>query len=51
MEYAFWPDATREVSRLIVVGEAELDWECDKYLRLLKERFSLPVEYQQITVT
>lgn len=48
LEYAFWPPGARVVNRLVVVGEAVMDDECKKYLRLLKERFSLPVEYHRI---
>lgn len=47
LEYAFWT-GSRVVTRLIVVGEAAIDEECEKYLQLLKDRFSLPVEYQRI---
>jgi len=47
LEYAFWPGA-QEPTRLIVAGETALDKEGAGYLRLLKERFSLPIEYEQI---
>jgi len=49
LEYAFWP-GFRNVTRLIVVGETELDDEGRKYLDALKKRFSLPIEYQQIVI-
>jgi len=49
LEYAFWPGA-QEAIRLVVVGEAALDEEGAEYLRTLKKRFSLPVEYEQIVV-
>jgi hypothetical protein len=49
LEYAFWP-GTPEVTRLIVVGEHAIDKECENYLQLLKEHFSLPIEYQRIVV-
>jgi hypothetical protein len=42
IEYAFWPSGTRVVSRLIVVGEAVMDSDCEKYLHLLQKCFSLP---------
>jgi hypothetical protein len=48
-EYAFWRGAPK-VTRLIVVGEHAIDKECRVYLKLLKERFSLPVEYKRIIV-
>lgn len=49
LEYAFWPGA-QEPSRLVVVGEARLDKDGREYLSRLKERFALPIEYEQITV-
>jgi Holliday junction resolvase len=50
LEYAFWPPAARAVSRLIIVGEAVMDEECEKYLQVLKKDFRLPVEYQRLRV-
>lgn len=47
LEYTFWPGA-QEATRLIVVGESPLDDEGSEYLRTLRERFSLPIEYEQI---
>ncbi len=49
LEYAFWP-GSQEAIRLVVVGESALDEEGTEYLRTLKNRFSLPVEYEQIVV-
>ena len=49
LEYAFWP-GSQEAVRLVVVGETELDDEGAKYLHELKERFSLPLEYEHIVV-
>jgi hypothetical protein len=49
LEYAFWP-GSQEAVRLVVVGESALDQEGTEYLRTLKKRFSLPVEYEQIVV-
>ena len=49
LEYAFWPGAPA-VERLIVVGESPLDKDAADYLCSLKKRFSLPIEYEQITV-
>jgi hypothetical protein len=47
LEYSYWP-GTQEAIRLIIVGEPELDDEARKYLAFLRQRFSLPVYYQQI---
>ncbi len=49
IEYAYWPGAT-EASRLVVVGEPALDADADSYLARLRERFLLPLYYQQINV-
>jgi len=49
LEYAFWHDS-QKVTRLIVVGETPLDEEGAKYLTTLRKRFSLLVEYEQITI-
>jgi hypothetical protein len=45
LEYSFWPGAI-EPERLFIVGEASLDRESAEYLKLLKQRFSLPIEYR-----
>jgi hypothetical protein len=47
LEYAFWP-GSQEASPLTVVGETALDKDGAEYLRRLKERFSLPIQYEQI---
>ena len=49
LEYAFWPPP-KEVTRLIVVGKSAIDKVGQVYLRRLNERFSLPIEYEQIAV-
>jgi len=49
LEYAFWPGA-QEATRLVVVGETEIDHEGEEYLCSLKERFSLPIDYEQIAL-
>lgn len=50
LEYAFWPGA-QEGTRLIVVGETAIDKDAEEYLRRLKARFALPIEYEQIVIT
>ena len=49
LEYAFWP-GSQEATRLVIVGETALDEEGTEYLHALTERFSLPLEYEQISV-
>lgn len=44
LEYSYWPGA-QEAERLVVVGEAALDPESERYLRGLRRRFGLPIEY------
>ena len=46
LEYSFWPGA-REAESLLIVGEPPLDSEADAFLRKLRERFGLPIHYQQ----
>ena len=47
LEYAFWPGGPA-VARLVVVGEPEQDEECWEYLRTLRDRFALPLEYLRV---
>ena len=49
LEYAFWPGG-QEACRLIVLGESAIDREGKEYLRWLRKRFALPIEYEQIVV-
>jgi hypothetical protein len=52
LEYAYWPGVReREATRLIVCSETPLDDDGRAYLLVLKERFRLPIEYEQITIT
>ena len=47
LEYAYWP-ATERASELIIVGEPELREDDSDYLRLLRQRFDLPLWYRRI---
>ena len=49
LEYAFWP-GLQEAHRLIVVGETAAAADVQEYCRRLNERFSLPIQYQQIVL-
>jgi hypothetical protein len=49
LEYGFWPGA-REPARFIVVAESPIDEDGQEYLRRLRKRFSLPIEYESIEV-
>ena len=49
LEYAFWP-GSQEAHRLIVVGETAAGADVQEYCRRLNERFSLPIQYQQIVL-
>ncbi len=46
IEYAFWP-GSEEAERLVVVAEPPLDSEAESFLKTLRERFGLPIFYQQ----
>lgn len=50
LEYAYWPSATR-ATELVVVGESEADDDAVGFLRLLRDRFSLPIWYRRIEST
>jgi len=49
LEYSFWPGA-QEPSRFIVVGEGPIDDDGREYLRRLRNRFALRIEYESIVV-
>jgi hypothetical protein len=49
LEYAFWPGAP-QVTRIIVVGECPIDHDGEEYLRRLRDRFSLPIYYQNLAI-
>lgn len=49
LEYSYWPRC-QEAAKLIIVGETPLDTEGESYLDLLKTKFSIPIEYVQITL-
>jgi hypothetical protein len=46
LEYSYWPKGM-EASKLIIIGEAPLDDEAEQYLILLREKFSIPIYYEQ----
>ena len=47
LEYSYWPK-NKEATRLIIVGEPELDDNGAEYLEALRVRFKLPLEYESI---
>ncbi|GAK59291.1 hypothetical protein U27_06268 [Candidatus Vecturithrix granuli] len=47
LEYAFWP-GSQEATRLIIVSEVKIDRDGEKYLQTLKDRYALPLDYEQI---
>lgn len=48
LEYSHWPTGLC-ASKLVVVGESKLDSDARDYLAELNTRYSLPIEYMQIT--
>lgn len=46
MEYAYWPIG-QGIESLVVVGEPPLDAEAMAYLKILRRKFRLPLEYRQ----
>jgi hypothetical protein len=49
LEYAFWPGG-QSATRLIVVGETAIDSDGLEYLHRLRKQFSLPIEYEHISI-
>ncbi len=49
LEYGYWPGA-QEPTRFIVVGESPIDEVGQEYIRRLRKRFSLPIEYEAIVI-
>jgi hypothetical protein len=49
LEYGFWPGA-QEPTRFVVVGEKPIEEDAKEYLRRLRKRFSLPIEYETIVI-
>jgi len=50
LEYSFWPGA-QEAEKLVIVGEPHLDPDAQRYLATLRQRFALPIEYQQFELS
>jgi hypothetical protein len=49
MEYAYWPNNINADS-LVVVGEESVDNNTSKYLKHLKDKFNLPIQYEKIEI-
>ncbi|MCY4047925.1 MAG: hypothetical protein OXF42_07475 [Candidatus Dadabacteria bacterium] len=49
LEYSYWPGC-EVAERLIVVGEPKLTKKGEAYLKTLREKFNIPVFYEQITL-
>jgi hypothetical protein len=50
LEYSYWPNG-QEAVKLFVAGETRLDVEGQAYLSLLREKFSLPIDYVRVHVS
>jgi hypothetical protein len=49
LEYSLWPGG-QSATRLIVVGETAIDSDGLEYLNRLRRQFSLPIEYEHISL-
>ena len=49
LEYSYWPRG-KEASKLVIIGEACLDDKAEQYLITLREKFSIPIYYEQIKI-
>lgn len=47
LEYAYWKELDFEVNKLIIIAEAEIDQNAEKYLEYLRDKFGLPLHYQR----
>ena len=48
-EYAYWP-GTESAKRLVIVSQNPITTDADKYLEYLRDRFQLPIYYQQFDI-
>ncbi|MNW19684.1 hypothetical protein D3C71_2197850 [compost metagenome] len=49
LEYAYyWNELPEKAVRLVAVGRTALSAEDERYLRYLKEKLNLPLEYRQV---
>ena len=49
LEYSYWPGGS-EASKLVIISEASLDNEADLYLKTLRQKFSIPIYYEQVKI-
>jgi hypothetical protein len=49
LEYSFWPEG-EQPEKMVVVGESKLNADGKEYLRRIRSRFGLPVEYERVDV-
>lgn len=49
LEYSYWPGGM-EASKLVIIGEACLDDKAEQYLITLRDKFSIPIYYEQIKI-
>ena len=48
LEYAYWRGDLSRAQKLVVVGEASLTDEAQRYLQFLQHQFHLPIFYEQV---
>lgn len=49
LEYSCWPGGS-EASKLVIISEASLDNEAEQYLKTLRQKFSIPIYYDQVKI-
>lgn len=49
LEYSYWPERT-EASKLVIASESSLDNEAEQYLKTLRQKFSIPIYYEQVKI-
>lgn len=49
LEYSYWPGGT-EASKLVIASESSLDNKAEQYLKTLRQKFSIPIYYEQVKI-
>lgn len=49
LEYSYWPGGT-VASRLVIASESSLDNKAEQYLKKLRQKFLLPIYYEQVKI-
>lgn len=51
LEYAYWDCDSEKVDRLVIVGPASITKAAETYLEFLREKFSIPIYYEEYDIS